>query len=340
MDRVSRYILSNFFPLFSSLFFTLFFLVSVIFFITLSRLTALISVNFWDLSEIFLYAIPEIISYTFPITFFIAIAMTVFSLSKDNEMIVLFALSMNPAKIARLFLGLSIIASIFLLLNVIFFMPLSKQLSSNFIALKKMEAKLNFKESEFGQKFANWHVFVQSNTKNVYNNIVLYQRGVDGKEDKFILAKEAKLDRKDALVNFRLYDGKVFSLSKEKLTQVDYAKLKMSYNPKMHQLTSSEIIDYWEKAKSDPKRATQLAFSILIGLFPLATFLYALSFGIAHMRHQKPNVYLNTMIVVLLYYVAIYKLAHKFPFYGTIGIFVFFSIVGMIVFKKRVLERF
>ena len=203
-----------------------------------------------------------------------------------------------------------------------------------------MEARLNFKESEFGQKFSNWHVFVHSSTKDLYHDIVLYQKGKEGKEDKFILAKEAKLDRNESLLNFKLYDGKVFALGDEKVTQVDYEKLKMSYNPKIQELHSSEIYAYWQKAKHDKKRATQLAFSVLIGLFPLATFLYALSFGIAHMRHQKPNVYLNTMIVVLLYYIAIYKLAHQFPLYGTIGIFTLFYLVSMVVFKKRILERF
>ncbi len=340
MDRVNRYLLANFFPLFLSLFFTLFFLVSVIFFITLSRLTALISVSFLDLGEIFLYAIPEIITYTVPVTFFVSIAMTAFKMSKDNEMIVLFALSMSPAKIARFFFVLSFGTSLFLLINSIFFMPMSKQMSSNFIALKRMEAKLNIKESEFGQKFSNWHVFVQGSSKDVYTDIVLYKRGEEGKNDKFILADEARLDRNESLLSFKLSQGKVFDLSSQKITQIDYDQLQMIYNPKIRELKSSAILEYWQEAKVNKKRASQLSFALLIALFPLATFLFALAFGTAHMRHEKPNVYLHTLLVVIAYYVATYKLAGTFIFFGTIGTFVVFSVISFIMFDKKVMKRY
>ncbi len=340
MDRITRYILANFSPLFLSLFLTLFFLVSVIFFITVSRLTALISVSFLDLGEIFLYAVPEIFTYTLPVTFFIAIAMTMYNMSKENEIIVLFALSLNPLKILKIFFFLSLFCSLFLLANSIFFVPISKQMSDNFISLKKMEAKLNIKESQFGQKFSNWHLFVHSNAKDVYSDIVLYQKGKEGKNDKFILANSAKLDRNNSLLSLKLNDGKVYDLGKEKLTQVDYEKLMMSYNPKLHELKSNNIIQYWMKAKVSKKRAASLSFALLVALFPLATFMFALSFGIAHMRHQKPSVYLNSMLVVIFYYIAIFNVADRFPLYGTLGVFLFSVFISALFFKKRVLERF
>jgi len=340
MDRVTRYILANFSSLFLSLFLTLFFLVSVIFFITVSRLTALISVSFLDLGEIFLYAVPEIFTYTLPVTFFIAVAMTMYSMSRENEMVVLFALTLNPVKIAKIFFSLSFLTTLFLLANSIFFIPVSKQMSDNFISLKRMEAKLNIKESEFGQKFSNWHLFVHSNAKDTYNDIVLYQKGESGENDKFILAKNAKLDRNDSLLSLKLNHGKVYDIARDKLTQIDYKKLNMNYNPKLQELKSSNIIEYWMKAKTNEKRASGLSFALLVALFPLATFMFALSFGIAHMRHQKPNVYLNSMLVVILYYIAIFNVAQKFPFYGTLGVFALFFIFSALFFKKRVMERF
>jgi len=134
MDRITRYLLSNFAPLFLSLFFTLFFLVSVVFFITIARLTALISVSFADLGEMYLYAVPEIFSYTLPVAYFISVAMTMFQMSKENEMVVLFALSLNPRKIAKPFFFLSLFVTLFLLFNAIFLVPLSKQMSPGALA--------------------------------------------------------------------------------------------------------------------------------------------------------------------------------------------------------------
>ena len=340
MDRITRYILSNFAPLFFSLFFTLYFLVSVIFFITIARLTALISVSFVDLGEMYLYAVPEIFSYTMPVAYFIAVAMTMFQMSRENEVIVLFALSLDPRKIAKPFYVLSFFVSLFLLVNAIFLVPLSKQMSANFISMKRMEAKLNIKESEFGQKFSNWHVFVKTNNKTSYGDIVLYQKAKEGAEDKFVLAKSAVLDRNDSLLTLTLDGGNVYALGDAKVTQINYDKLKMVYNPKLHSLESSEIVEYWKEALHDKKRAYQLAFTVLVSLFPFLTFLFALSFGIAHMRYQKPNVYLNSMIIVILYYVLIYQISYRFPLYGTLAIIVTFAIASRIFFQKRIMERF
>lgn len=340
MARVTRYILGNFAPLFLSLFFTLFFLVSVIFFISIARLTALISVSFLDLGEIFLYSIPEMFSYTMPVTFFIAIAMTMFQMSRENEMIVLFALSLDPRRIAKPFGVISLLLSLFLLLNALVLVPLSKQLGKNFIAMKKMEAKLNLKESEFGQKFSNWHLFVQSSDKKNYRDIVLYQRAKEGNGDKLILARSAHLDRNDSLLRLTLQSGNLYIEGDRKVTQAGFGKLLMHYNPKLKELHSSDIYDYWEQAGHDPKRAQQLSFTVLVALFPLVSFLFALSFGIAHMRQQKPNVYLNSMLLVLLFYVAIYQVSHKAPLYGAITVALLFFGASILFFQKRVMERF
>ena len=340
MDRVTRYILGNFGPIFLSLFFTLFFLVSVIFFITIARLTALISVSFWDLGEIFLYSVPEMFGYTMPVTFIIAVSMTMFQMSKENEVIVLFALSLNPRKIAKPFFVISLLLSLFLLFNALVLVPLSKQMSKNFIEMKKMEARLNLKESEFGQKFANWHVFVQSSDRKNFHDIVLYQNGKDGASDKLILASSAKLDRNDSLMTLTLQKGDVYIPGNEKLTQADFGKLIMNYKPKLRELHSSDIYDYWMQAKSDPKRMQQLSFNLLVALFPLLGFLFALSFGIAHMRYQKPNIYLNNMILILIFYIAIYQVSHKAPLFGTVGVALLFGLLSIVWFEKRVMRRF
>lgn len=340
MGRVTHYILGNFAPLFLSLFFTLFFLVSVIFFITIARLTALISVSFFDLGTIFLYSIPEMLSYTLPVTFFIAIAMTMFQMSKENEIIVLFALSLNPKKIAKPFSLFAVVLSTFLLLNALVLVPLSKQMANNFISMKKMEARLNLKESEFGQKFSNWHVFVQKSKHKNYEDIVLYQHAEGEKGDKLILAESANLDRNDSILTLTLHRGNVYIEGDKKLTQAAFEKLLMHYNPKLHALQTSEIYDYWMAAKHDRARAKQLTFAVLVALFPLVSFLFALSFGIAHMRHQKPNVYLNSMIVVILFYVLSYQASHKAPLYGGMAVVILFGVASLIFFRKRVMERF
>ena len=340
MTRVSKHVLSAFFQSFLSLFFILFFLVTIITFIRISKFTLLFSISFTDLLEMYLYLLPEIITYVLPVTFFISLTMAIFKMSKDNESIVLFAMSLSPKKISRVFFHLSGALSFILLINAIFFIPISKQLGKNFLEHKKLEAKVNIKESEFGQKFASWHVFVNKlNGKDKYENIVLYERDDKG-GDTFILANNSQIDKNSAILELSLKSGSVYSLKDNELKQIDYEKLKISYNPDTKEIRTDAIFEYWYQAFVNKKRARDLSLAILISLFPFVTYLFAISFGIANLRHESPNVYLNMFVVVLLYYFIVYQVASKFPLIGTGLVFLLFYIASHIVFHKKILSRY
>ena len=340
MDRVSRYILNNFFQTFLSLFLTLFFLASVVFFIKISHLTSVFNISFGDLFESYLYLLPEIIVYTFPITFFISVAMTIFKMSKDNETIVFFALSLSPNKIARIFLMLSLGATLFLLLISIVMIPIAKQLNKNFITYKKMESKINIKATQFGQKFQDWHVFINSSDKTNYSNLVLYNHKATRDEERFILAHEATIDRNGSTIGFNLKNGKVFDLQDDEIRQINYDGLELSYSPKNRELESESVYMYWKRALDDSKRAKNFSINVFVSFFPLATFLFGIEFGVANLRHEKPNIYLHIFIVVLLYYLLLYKISSTFPFVGTPLVIIGFHIASGIYFRKKILKRY
>ncbi|MCH9813072.1 MAG: LptF/LptG family permease [Epsilonproteobacteria bacterium] len=340
MTKVSKYVLSAFFQSFLSLFFTLFFLVTVITFIRISKLTSLFSVSFIDLFEMYLYLLPEIITYILPVTFFIALTTALFKMSKDNESIVLFAMSLSPTKISRLFFYFSSAISLLLLINAIFFIPISKQLGKNFVEHKKIEAKVNLKSSEFGQKFATWNVFVNEvDAKNGYEDIVLFERDKEG-SDTFILADSAVIDKNSSLLALDLLEGSVYSLEESRLRQIDYEKLKITYNPDTKEIKSNAIFEYWYLALINKSRARDLSLAISVALFPLVSYLFAISFGIANLRHESPNVYLNMFFVILIFYLIVYQVATMIPLLGTGIVLVLFYLVSHLVFHKKVLARY
>lgn len=340
MDRVSRYLLSNFFTTFLSLFFTLFFLASVIFFIKISQLTSLFSVTFSDLGEAYLYLLPELIVYTLPITFFIAVAMTIFKMSKENETIVLFALTLSPNKIAKLFFMLSFGVSLFLLVNSVVLIPIAKQLNKNFIAYKKLESKINIKATEFGQKFEGWNIFINSTDGGTYHDIVLYNNDALKSQERFIIAKSAHIERNGSIVGIKLERGKLFNLNSESMDEISYDGMKMSYNPDVKELRNDTVIAYWMRAFKNKTRAKDLSINIFISFFPLASFLFAISFGIANTRHEKPNIYLHIFIVVLLYYLITFKVATTFPLIGTGVMILLFHIASGLFFREKILKRY
>ena len=174
MNRANRYLLKHFSELFSSLFFILFFITSVVFFIKITTLTAVIQMNFLELGTLYVYLLPRTLIYTLPVTFFIALCITLFNLSRENETIVLFTLGYNPKKIAQFFMSFASLLSFILVLDLLVLIPISKQLNTNFIEYKKAEAKFNIKASEFGQKFSDWFVYIESsNTEKKYEGVTL-----------------------------------------------------------------------------------------------------------------------------------------------------------------------
>jgi len=340
MDRVSRYLLSNFFETFMSLFFTLFFLASVIFFIKISQLTSLFSVTFADLGEAYLYLLPELLVYTLPITFFIAVAMTVFKMSKENETIVLFALTLSPNKIAKVFFFLSFGTSLFLLVNSLIFIPIAKQLNKNFIEYKKIESKINISTSEFGQKFEDWHVFINGVEGSEYKNIVLYNKNVEKEEERFIIAKSANIEKNGSIIGIKLEKGKLFNIKEESLDEINYESMKMSYKPNIKDIENVSVIEYWIKSERDKQRAKDLSINILISFFPLVTFLFAISFGVANTRHEKPNIYLYIFLVVLIYYLFVFKVATTFPLIGTGLLILGFYFASGLFYREKILKLY
>ncbi len=341
MDRVSRYLLGNFFGTFLSLFFTLFFLASVIFFIKISSLTSLFSVSFADLGEAYLYVLPQIIVYSLPVTFFISVAMSAFKLSNDNEMIVLFALTLSPNKMARLFFVISLFVSLFLLINSVIFIPIAKQLNKNFIEYKKLESKINIKSSSYGQKFQDYSLFINGDSKSGYKDIVLYYKDSNGSDERFIMAKEATIENNNSKITIDLKSGKLYNLQDgNKIDEFSYSDMRMSYKPNVKDLRYSTVKEYWMRAKEDKQRAKDLSINVLISFFPLASFLFALSFGIAHTRHEKPNIYLYMFLVVLIYYLLMYKISLTFPLIGTALLLILFHLASGIFFRNRILKRY
>ena len=140
MNRANRYLLKHFSELFSSLFFILFFITSMVFFIKIASLTAVIEMNFLELGTLYIYLLPRTLLYTLPVTFFLALTITLFNLSRENETIVLFTLGYDPKKIARFFMFFAALLSGILLITLFILIPISKELNSNFIDYKKAQA--------------------------------------------------------------------------------------------------------------------------------------------------------------------------------------------------------
>ena len=302
MHRANRYLFKHFSSLFSSLFFILFFITSVIFFIKITALTSIISMNFLELGTLYIYLLPRTLVYTLPITFFIALCITLFNLSKENETIVLFTLGYNPKYIARFFMSIASLLSFILILDIFVLIPISKQLNSNFIEYKKAEAKFNIKASEFGQKFSDWFVYIDSiDDKKVYTGVTLYQTPQKKENEKLILAKNAIIDNSKGILKLNLDQGKIFEFSPLEIEQINFERMHINVQPKTAIGKLETITQYWSGVFTDPRRAYDLSFFLLIALFPMASTLIAISIGIVTYRYNREGIYIAMFTTIALY---------------------------------------
>ena len=342
MARVRQYLLSHFISLFSSLFFILFSIVSVIFFIKIASVTSVIQMNFIELITLYIYLIPKLLLYTMPVTFFIALCITLFNLSKENELIVLFTLGYSPSQVSRFFLFLGAVFSFLMIVNVIVLVPLSKQLNKNFIDYKKAEAKFNIQESKFGQKFSDWMVYIDKiNEKDrTYKNITLYKKAKRGEFQKLILAKKATIQNQNGTLRLVLTEGRAFEFQIDKIVQVDFEKMYINTKHNEDIGYIQTIYAYWNLAFQDKKRAYDLAFFILIALFPLVSVYMAVGISTVTSRYSKNSIYLYIFFMVLVYFIGVSLVAKIVPFVSIGLVAILTHIVSYMVYKRRVKSRF
>lgn len=341
MNRANRYLLKHFSGLFSSLFFILFFITSVVFFIKITTLTAVIQMNFLELGTLYIYLLPRTLLYTLPITFFVALCITLFNLSRENETIVLFTLGYNPKKIAQFFTALAMLLSFILLLDLLILIPISKQLNSNFIDYKKAEAKFNIKASEFGQKFSDWFVYIEnSSAEKKYEGIALYQIPTPKENEKLILAKQALIDTDKGNLRLSLHEGKIFDFAPTLIEQVDFDEMHINTKPKINIGNMQSVVEYWRGALSDKRRAYDLSFFVLIALFPIATVLVAISMGIVTYRYNRGGIYMAMFATIAAYLTLTTLLSSWYPLGAPLLVFCSVLFASYRLYQKRIKEVF
>ena len=339
MNRLEKYIINNLSMLFLSIFSALFTIASVIFLIKLATYTAIIQLSVWEMAKLYIFTVPELLFYTLPITFFVSAALTIFRLSNDNELIVLFALGIHPKFILKTLFKPALLLSLLLMFTFFVLFPHTKTLSRNFVSYKKSEAKFNLAASEFGHKFGNWLLYLGSkNNDETYSDIFLFNKNAE--EEVLIGAKQANIINDSGILRLKLTDGEGYSYSKEKFSQIDFDTMFINDT-----LTSSIVpykttISYWKEPAGRDKKIPMFITNSLLSLFPIFSLFLVLSISVVHARHQKSKIYLYLFLGILIYYGLTLSL-HKTLLFYTIPIVSFVWLLGTyLIYKKIILSRF
>lgn len=339
MYELQKYIKDSLAVIFLSIFLPLFSIASIVFLIKLATYTAVIQISLWEMAKLFFFIIPELLFYTLPISFFIAATLTLFKLSHDNEMVVLFALGIHPKIIIKTLLQPAIFLSVILLFNFFVLFPHAKVLSKNFISYKKSEAKFNISASEFGHKFGEWLLYIgKDNPDNTYSDVVLFNK--TQKEEVLIEAKKAEIINDSGILRLKLTSGEGYSYSTEKFTQIEFDTMFINDTMKTNLREYKTPINYWLSDDGRKKKDKMLITDILISLFPVISLFLVASIGVVHVRHHKGKVYLFLFLGILVYFGLTLGLQGLLWFYTIPAILISWLVATYIYYKKTIVARF
>lgn len=308
--KLQRYLYSQLAITFFPIFFGLFFITAVIFLVKISALTAIITVNFFELFRIFSYTIPDIIFYTMPISFFISMVITLSKLSSEYELTVITSFGLNPFKILKIFLPLTLLLTLLLLVVSVGLIPKTDFERKQFVNIKKNEANFNIKSGEFGQKFGDWLIFINDKKNNLYEDVKLLK--VENDKDQFVVSKSAILDNDKGVLSIRLSEGKAFLIEKEEFNQINYEAMYINDSISATKTTVfTTTYDYWKDNIKNKVDLDDLTFFILTSFFPLMSLFLVITFGYFNPRYEKNRAIMYSLISIVLYYVLIKSIGDK-----------------------------
>ncbi|AJC84893.1 LptF/LptG family permease [Campylobacter peloridis] len=341
MKLVYKYLLNQFLSTMLSLFFTLFIIVSIVFFIQLAKITAYIEISFFELIKLYIFLLPKTLAFTLPISFFIALTLAFYRLSRENESIVLFALSVAPSVIAKFFMKIAALISAFMLVVVLVFIPISFELFDNFVDYKKISTKVNIKTGEFGQRYGDWLVFIDSKDVNEnYKNIIMYHpKKNEQDKEQVILATQGRLETNDGIITFKLDEGRAYEIKEDNWHISSFKNLLIKSKISSKNLDTQSFYKYWFDINTNKDKAKEFVIYVLIALFPLASVLFALSFGIVTYRYEKGFAYFGIFVIIFAYFSLLISF-YKPPFIAIGLIFSSFFIASMVYFNKKIASKY
>lgn len=303
MDKLRRYIFSHLNVLFFSIFIPLFTIASVIFMIKLATYTSIIQLNIGEMGKLYLFVLPELLFYTLPIAFVVAGALTLYRLSNDNEMVVVFSLGISPSFLVRILALPAFLLTLVLFVDYVVITPYVNSMSKNFLAHKKAEAKFNLSASEFGHNFGDWMLFINKsdNASRSYGDVVLFNK--DLKEEVLLVAHTAELLNAHGNLQLQLNDGEGYSYHDETFKRMNYKHLIINDVIKSDSTLYTDTLTYWTMSPSDQEFRTRLLITnALLSLLPILSLFLIVALGVVHARHQKRWIYLWLFISIVIFY--------------------------------------
>lgn len=337
--RLSNYLHSQLAISFFPIFLGLFFITSVVFLVKIVSLTSVIKMNFIELFSLYLYTVPQILLFTLPISYFLSLVISISKLSSEYEMTVITSFGVGPLNIVKKLLPITLLISIALLVITLGLIPKAKYLMNSFIDYKKNEANFNIKESEFGQKFGDWLIFIEKKEDNIYKNVKLFKK--ENNKEELIVSETAILENKKGNLTFKLFNGKIFIIDDSELNEIDFETMYINEIVNNQQiLVFSTSLNYWILSLEYNLDNDSFVFFILTSIFPLISLFLVVTFGYFNPRYEKNRAVAYSIGAVVLYYVLIKYIGDRLLLHSLYIIPTIWIIASYILYSKTIKKEY
>lgn len=337
--KLKQYLYSQLAITFFPIFFGLYFITSVVFLVKIASLTSIITINFLELFQLYSYVIPQIVFYTMPISFFISLVITLSKLASEYELTVITSFGLNPLKVMKIFLPLTLLLSIALVVVSVGLIPKTKFLTKQFLDVKKKEANFNIKASEFGQKFGDWLIYIQDKDDKTYNQIKLFKTQYN--KDQFIISDSAVLKNDKGDLTFKLDEGKAFFIDEKEINQINFKSMLINdsiANSRMDQFTTT--INYWNNKIKKGEDIDDFTFFILASMFPLLSLFLVVSFGYFNPRYEKNRAVMYSIMAAVIYYIVAKSLGKNLLLHSLYVLPLVWISLGYFIFTRTVKKEY
>ncbi|MCT7467743.1 LptF/LptG family permease [Aliarcobacter cryaerophilus] len=337
--RLSNYLHSQLAISFFPIFLGLFFITSVVFLVKIVSLTSVIKMNFIELFSLYLYTVPQILLFTLPISYFLSLVISISKLSSEYEMTVITSFGVGPLNIVKKLLPITLLISIALLVITLGLIPKAKYLMNSFIDYKKNEANFNIKESEFGQKFGDWLIFIEKKEDNIYKNVKLFKK--ENNKEELIVSETAILENKKGNLTFKLFNGKIFIIDDSELNEIGFETMYINEIVNNQQiLVFSTSLNYWILSLEYNLDNDSFVFFILTSIFPLISLFLVITFGYFNPRYEKNRAVAYSIGAVILYYVLIKYIGDRLLLHSLYIIPTIWIIASYILYSKTIKKEY
>ncbi|GHS87297.1 permease [Campylobacterota bacterium] len=336
-NTLDRYLLSQFWISFLPLFGALFLIASVVSFVQLSAMTAVIKLSFSEMPYLYILQTPRLVVYTLPVTFFAALISSLARLSLDLETIVLFSLRASVWRIARPFIPVAILLCVTVLFIGLVLTPKALSAQRHFVYGKQDDALINIRANEFGQKFGDWLVFVGAEAAaNSYENVALYSRS-GGENGYLILASSAEMQNNEGVLRFSLRKGHSFDIREDGVSQMDFSLMRVNESGRIRDIEYAGVFGYWSNIENSAARRREFSLALLSGFFMILC-LPAAMIGIFSPRFAKNRSGAWALALSVLFYAPVALLSEKVWLYAAAAGLLWFVLTAAIA--RRKLTRF